>query len=79
MPDDRLDRTRRAYTDSPWPEVERVARLYQNFLSENVRSGRFPFTPHGLAACIDDAVGRAVYETVYSVEDYHVEYRKPMN
>lgn len=32
------------------------------YLRDNIASHRFPFTPHGIADCIDDAVGRAVYE-----------------
>lgn len=61
MPDDRLERTRRAYTDSTWEE--RADRLFDEYLRENLRSARFPFTPHGIAACVDDAIGRAVYGT----------------
>lgn len=38
------------------------ASRFHVYLKENIRSGRFPFTPQGIAACIDDAVGRAVYE-----------------
>lgn len=50
MPESRLARTRAAYLPT-----------YERYLEENIKSGRFPFTPQGVADCIDDAVGRAVY------------------
>lgn len=46
--------------------------LYGRYLSENVKSGRFPFTPQGIADCIDDAVGRAVYERIGLSEEWNI-------
>lgn len=41
--------------------------LVGQYVSENFRSGKYPFTPQGLADLIDDAVGRAVYEAIDGV------------
>lgn len=72
MPDERLKRTRESLPEGYQFGDASVRAVSDRYLSENFRSGKFPFTPQGVADAVDDAIGRAVYERVGRSEEWNI-------